>query len=159
MSDPGGVCRGPGGLSPDRNRSLAPWPEDQATAKRKKRKKRKNKKTPPACVPDPPAATCAGRCGFWTNNCGQSIACLACSGAEQCLSNGSCALPCTFPTGGTPCPDACGCSFPNAEGKSHCILSVAPGPYESCQATAECAPGFQCSPSNEVLVCLPLCAG
>ena len=141
-----------------------------AEAKKHKKKKKKRGNVPPPaspppaspptaiCVPDPPSATCAGRCGFWNNNCGQSVSCLACPGSTQCLSNGSCAQACQM-IGGPPCPGDCGCSFPTPEGTSHCIETLTTScPTETCRTTADCRPGFQCSACNEVLTCLPLCS-
>jgi hypothetical protein len=47
----------------------------------------------PPCVAESAAATCAGRCGSRTNNCGQKVSCAVCSPGKICLSNGTCADP------------------------------------------------------------------
>ena len=66
------------------------------------------------CVPESRSATCAGRCGTWTNNCGQRIACATCPTGQQCLSNGSCAIVCDD---NADCTGACnGCSNASLEG-------------------------------------------
>lgn len=133
----------------------------------KKKKKGKGKKgkggkgKPPtvACVPDLLSATCAGRCGFWTNNCGQSVGCLACPSGEQCLGNGSCAQTCSSTPG---CPSVCSCSRANTEGIRTCYTTLTSGcPTESCQTTADCRPGFHCQAcfsATAPTVCVALCS-
>ena len=67
--------------------------------------------------------TCAGRCGTWSNTCGKAVKCPQCPDGQICLTNGSCALPCT---GMGSCPAAClGCptTFLNTEGQTHCVGS------------------------------------
>ncbi len=56
------------------------------------------------CAPQPLAATCAGRCGTWLDNCGQPVTCATCPGDRVCLPNGTCAISCAS----APCPGACG---------------------------------------------------
>lgn len=82
-----------------------------------------------------------------------------CDPGKVCLSNGSCATVCTFP-GGAECNMVCsGCSFPSAEGPSHCTGIAQPG--GNCASTAECPRGQHCQhteSSTGPLKCIPLCA-
>jgi hypothetical protein len=98
------------------------------------------------CLPEPVGNTCQGRCGTFTNNCGQSVPCSACGTGHQCLSNGSCALPCPAET----CNNGCVCSFANTEGETLCSRasnSCATTP-QVCSATAECPLGQHCAPTG-----------
>jgi hypothetical protein len=132
-------------------------------AKKKGKGKKKKKKGPspaPRCVPDPAAATCAGRCGSWNNNCGRSVTCRTCSAGKTCSINGSCVQVCTADE---QCPnnDPCsgGCGFPSTEGTRACLALSPTIPTQTCSSTTECAPGFQCQPYAEGSpnVCYPLC--
>ena len=127
-------------------------------AEAKKRRKRKGKRKKKSCLPEPPTATCAGRCGTWTNNCGQPVACPSCTGGQQCLSNGSCATACVAHSD---CPSHCaGCSLPTTEGGSHCLAPVSLCPSQTCTSTAQCPPDTRCTPCVEPTNkrCWPLCA-
>jgi hypothetical protein len=95
------------------------------------------------CIPEPVGNTCAGRCGTWTNNCGQSVPCAACPAGKVCLSNGSCSTPC--PNFGV-CPAGCSCTPPNGEGAQICAQNEAscadlPQP---CTTTTDCPVGQHC---------------
>jgi hypothetical protein len=92
------------------------------------------------CTPDPISATCAARCGTWTNNCGQPVACATCAAGQRCLSNGSCAIVCIK---SADCPVGCGCSAASVEGAQHCVV-VAPPSSVQCTSTLDCPPGAQC---------------
>ena len=109
------------------------------------------------CVPDPVATTCAGRCGTWTNNCGQPVTCPSCPTGQQCLSNGSCAQACGP---GIACPSYCqGCSVPNTEGATHCVAGNDPTacPTQTCSSTADCPTGKHCQMCNGSGRCFNLC--
>jgi hypothetical protein len=95
------------------------------------------------CAPEPLNVTCAGRCGTWTNTCGQLVECPACAAGQQCLSNGSCAQICGP---GTTCPSHClGCSLANTEGAMYCNSdSSTTCPTQRCSSTTDCPPGKQC---------------
>ncbi len=96
------------------------------------------------CVPEAPSKTCAGRCGTWTNNCEQPVACPTCPSGHQCLSNGSCARVCAP---GITCPSQCeGCSVPNTEGETYCVAGNHPAvcPTQECLSTSDCPTGKQC---------------
>jgi hypothetical protein len=108
------------------------------------------------CVPDSRGATCGGRCGTWTNNCGQPVACAMCAAGQQCLSNGSCAVVCddNADCSGTGCN---GCSNPSIEGARHCIS----GPFSPdvlCTTTLDCPPGSHCQDIGAASnFCIRLC--
>ena len=137
-----------------------------AAKKRRRRKKRRNGGKCGACpagqqcqggtcrcVPESRATTCGGRCGDRINNCGETVGCPACSGERVCLSNGSCAWPCT-PDG---CPAGCVCGLPSAEGPSRCIANAS-AVGKACASTAECPHGQHCQsimPGGQA--CLGLC--
>jgi hypothetical protein len=86
------------------------------------------------CAPEPPARTCAGRCGIWPNNCGQFVACPGCPAGRTCLSNGTCAIDCP---GG--CPLGCVCTA-SVEGPKHCAWNPATTTctFRKCTSTAQC---------------------
>jgi hypothetical protein len=112
------------------------------------------------CTPEPLVTTCAGRCGVWTNNCGQSVACYVCPGNRVCLSNGTCAIEC--PGASPPCnqrPGCSGCSGSSVEGPGHCVKGATVCPTQLCESTADCPPGTHCQqcPVNGPTVCAPLC--
>jgi hypothetical protein len=110
------------------------------------------------CAPESPATTCAGRCGTWTNNCGQPVVCPTCPGGQQCLSNGSCAMVCGP---GIPCPSYCtGCSVPTSEGETHCVAGNSPNtcPTQVCSSTADCPAGKQCQMCLGSGRCFSLCS-
>ena len=117
------------------------------------------------CVPESAGTTCAGRCGTWSNTCGKAVKCPQCPDGQICLTNGSCALPCT---GMGSCPAAClGCptTFLNTEGQTHCVGSSS-GTFsctsmQTCTKTSQCPSGTQCQPCAEEsdLRCAPLCTG
>ena len=46
---------------------------------------------PACCVPDPDEVTCSGVCGSQTNNCGESVQCRLCDGGEMCSIDDDCA--------------------------------------------------------------------
>ncbi|MDF3042366.1 MAG: hypothetical protein K0Q71_5072 [Thermomicrobiales bacterium] len=102
------------------------------------------------CVPESRSASCAGRCGTWTNNCGQSVTCAACATGQQCLSNGSCAVVCDD---NADCTGGCGCSNPSVEGARHCIGDFV-RPLVSCTNTTDCPPGAHC---QDIGAASPLC--
>lgn len=97
--------------------------------------------TPPRCVPQAPATTCAGRCGVYANNCGTAVGC-PCPPGKSCLSNGSCAQSCAGPT----CPVGCLCTIPNVEGMHYCVVSSPPCSemLQVCTSTTECPLGRHC---------------
>lgn len=156
------------------------WVNESVARKRKKKKKCKGgtRKCGKKCIA--PGSCCsADECGAGGACVGGICFCSAglqlcqrrcipddaccdvndCELGKACLSNGSCATPCTFPTG-TECNMDCGgCSFPSAEGSPHCIGIAQPG--GSCASTAECPRGQHCqhtdSPTGP-LKCIPLCA-
>lgn len=128
----------------------------------KKRKKKRKKKPSPGCTPQ-----CAGKvCG--DDGCGGicGVACSAdrvcqdgacvcattpCGGAccrpgQLCLSNGSCAYPCTsssFPAEDCPCPEAI-CA-PSVDGPKVCSLPTAAGSCDAtCTTTTGCPTGRVC---------------
>ena len=106
------------------------------------------------CVPESRSATCAGRCGTWTNNCGQRIACATCPTGQQCLSNGSCAIVCDD---NADCTGACnGCSNASLEGERHCIVGLLL-PIERCTSTTDCPPGSHCQDIGNGGACIELC--
>jgi hypothetical protein len=105
------------------------------------------------CVPESRGATCAGRCGTWTNNCGQPVTCSTCSTGQTCLSNGSFAIVCT---GNTDCSGGCGCSNPSVEGPSHCISGPLQ-PFVPCAGTVDCPPGAHCQDIGFGGVCISVC--
>ena len=108
------------------------------------------------CTPDPRSATCAGRCGAWTNNCGQPVSCANCPTGQQCLGNGSCAVVCDD---NVDCPavgGTSGCSGPTVEGAQHCIASPLL-PFVACMSTLDCPPGSHCQAlSPNAAVCISL---
>jgi hypothetical protein len=153
-------------------------PADTAAKKKcppcKKRKKGKCKKNKPngticpggtcqhgsCCVPELPAATCAGRCGTWTNTCRQPVVCPGCPSGQDCLSNGSCTLTCAAQ--GVACGPGCLCSSPSVEGPNRCIESFAgcAANPQACTSTAECPRGEHCqnvSCGASSQRCVPLC--
>lgn len=104
-----------------------------------------------------PAATCTDKaCGsVATNVCGESVTC-PCSSAEQCLSNGSCAIVCDQ---STTCPSHCGgCSGrASTEGAFHCIKGLLPT-QTPCTSTAGCPRGTHCQDiTGTMSLCVPLC--
>jgi hypothetical protein len=110
------------------------------------------------CVPESQSTTCAGRCGTWTNNCRQPVACPTCPTGQQCLSNGSCAQVCGS---GVPCPSYCtGCSVPSTEGETHCVAGNNPTvcPTQACSSTADCPAGKQCQMCQGSGRCTSLCS-
>ena len=109
------------------------------------------------CVPESVATTCAGRCGTWTNNCGQPVTCPTCPTGQECLGNGSCAQACGS---GVTCPSYCtGCSVPNTEGATHCVAGNHPSvcPTQTCSSTADCPTGKQCQMCQGSGRCFVLC--
>ena len=107
------------------------------------------------CVPESRGATCAGRCGTRTNNCGQPVECATCAGGQVCLSNGSCAIACT---NNNDC-DACSggaCTSPNVEGEQNCSRGLVI-PITTCRGTVDCPPGSHCEDMGGGGVCVELC--
>jgi hypothetical protein len=105
------------------------------------------------CVPESRGATCAGRCGTWTNTCGQPVACASCAAGQQCLSNGSCAIVCAV---NGDC-SGCGCSNPSVEGAQHCISDLV-RPQVLCTSTTDCPPGSHCQDIGAASsVCISVC--
>jgi hypothetical protein len=104
------------------------------------------------CVPEPRSATCGGRCGTWTNNCGQPVVCSTCPAGQQCLSNGSCAVVCSV---NGDCPSGGGCSNPSVEGVRHCVVGPLQ-PYVACPSTADCPPDSHCQDIGFGGVCITL---
>ncbi|MDF3042368.1 MAG: hypothetical protein K0Q71_5074, partial [Thermomicrobiales bacterium] len=86
------------------------------------------------CTPEPRSATCGGRCGTWTNNCGQPVTCATCAAGQQCLSNGSCAIVCIE---SAVCPVGCGCSAASVEGAQHCVVANQPSFLPPCTSTLD----------------------
>ena len=115
----------------------------------------------PACVPESPTTICAGAaCGTSRyNNCGQVVAC-TCPSGQNCLVNGSCAIPCG---GGEACPFSAGCggcTSQNTEGQQHCIESVLCTEQKACtstRGTSGCPRGTQCQFCSTDWRCVPLC--
>lgn len=101
--------------------------------------------TSPACVPQPLAVTCAGRCGTVLNNCNQATACFLCPTGKDCLANGTCARPCST---SLVCPNLCACpTVPTVEGGQHCISfnqTCAVEMKQVCSSTTECPVGQHC---------------
>lgn len=94
------------------------------------------------CTPEPLVATCFHRCGTVANNCGQATSCPACSGARQCLSNGSCADGCA--TSSECAAPACYCGV-SAEGPKQCVESAECDHVpQTCATTADCPAGQNC---------------
>ena len=113
------------------------------------------------CIPDHPAATCAGAfCGSAkNNNCGQAVAC-NCPPGQRCLGNGSCAIICT----GGNCRTGCFCSVLNTEGALHCLTNdQAPcAEQQVCTGTgtAGCPAGTHCQLGGCATPhCAALCPG
>lgn len=104
------------------------------------------------CRPQSRAATCAGRCGTWRNNCDEPVTCGTCASGQQCLSNGSCAVA---RERNADC-GACGGSNPGIEGERHCIAGPLQ-PYVLCANTADCPPGSHCQDIGFGGVCIELC--
>lgn len=106
------------------------------------------------CVPESRSATCGGRCGTWSNNCGQPIECSRCAAGRVCLSNGSCAIACTDNNdcdGGGACTDR-----PNVEGERHCTGGLV-RPIVTCTSTADCPPRSICREEGiDGVVCIEL---
>ncbi len=100
------------------------------------------------CRPQTTAATCAGRCGIYRNNCRKAVTC-PCAAGWECLSNRSCERLCTPPA--PPCPTGCGCSRDTIEGGNHCVPTgrdcVADTPQE-CTSTMQCPLGQHCQPTT-----------
>ena len=108
------------------------------------------------CVPEPRSATCGGRCGTWTNNCGQPVACSTCPAGQTCLSNGSCATVCDDNADCSGGGGTCGCSKPSVEVERHCI-SGAIQPFMPCEGTLDCPPGSHCQNIGFGGVCISVC--
>jgi hypothetical protein len=114
------------------------------------------------CVPESPAATCNGRCGIWTNTCGQPVVCVTCPADRICLGNGSCAEVCVFGS----CPAGCECGWSD-EGPQTCYTNVSTCLQipQVCASTAECPPGQFCQGSScgpggsQQNRCWPICTG
>jgi hypothetical protein len=104
------------------------------------------------CRPESRGATCAGRCGTWTNTCGQAVVCATCPAGQQCLSNGSCDVDCVD---NADCSGGSGCSNPSVEGARHCITGPLI-PFVTCPSTAECPPGSHCQDIGNGGVCIDL---
>jgi hypothetical protein len=105
------------------------------------------------CTPESRSATCGGRCGTRTNNCGQPVACATCAAGQECISNGSCAKVCTT---NPDCAGTCnGCSNPSTEGAHHCIVGPLM-PTVPCNDTTDCPPGSHCQDIG-AKVCIELC--
>ena len=132
-----------------------------AGKRKKKRKKKRRPAGPPPCVAESAAATCAGRCGTWANNCGLAVVCPGCVTGQDCLANGSCAKNCVENLecgGATPC----GCSNANLEGQKYCQSTTAicrdmPTP---CTGTGQCPRGqhcVHCGSQQSDPRCYPLC--
>jgi hypothetical protein len=112
------------------------------------------------CVPEHPAATCAGApCGTALNNtCGQAVAC-NCPSGQRCLPNGSCAIICA----GGGCRPGCFCSIVNTEGAQHCLTNdgIPCAERQDCSGTgtAGCPAGMHCQTSGCGDRCITLCPG
>lgn len=106
------------------------------------------------CHPESRGATCAGRCGTVTNNCGQDVSC-SCSTGKACLGNGTCGRICSAPD--FLCPGCTGCSVPNVEGEQYCIQDGPSSPDQACASSAECPPGYHCQSAGGSTMCIPLC--
>jgi hypothetical protein len=104
------------------------------------------------CLPESRSATCAGRCGTWTNTCGQPVVCSTCPAGQQCLSNGSCAIVCDD---NADCTGGNGCSNPSVEGARHCITQTLL-PLVPCPSTADCPPGSHCQDIGFGGICIGL---
>jgi hypothetical protein len=107
---------------------------------------------PPGCNPEAQATTCAGRCGTWPNNCGQSVTCPACPNGQTCLLNGTCARPCTGMAG--QCNGCTGlvCAI-TTEGATNCAngIGIQCTEAQACTSTAECPLGFQCMTCGQIM--------
>jgi hypothetical protein len=108
------------------------------------------------CLPESRGATCAGRCGTWTNNCGQPVDCATCATGQVCLDNGSCAFACTDNNDCDVCSGSA-CSQPNVEGEQHCTGDLV-RPLVVCTRTADCPPRSHCQDiGTDGVVCVDLC--
>ena len=117
---------------------LACGGEEAAAKKRKRRRKKKKKKR---CTPEPPDATCAGRCGNVSNNSQQLVGC-TCPTDQECLSDGSCAASCND---ALDCLFFCPCSSPNTEGQRRCVQAVDRAP--PCRSHARVRPSARLTSS------------
>jgi hypothetical protein len=129
-----------------------------AAGKRKKKRKKRHSAGPAPCVAESAAATCAGRCGTWANNCGLAVACPGCPTGQDCLANGSCATNCASDLEcGT-----CFCGNADIEGQKYCDVDVGicSGRPTSCASTRQCPPGqhcVYCGSAQSDPRCYPLC--
>src|SRR5215213_7719176 len=92
------------------------------------------------CTPEPPAVTCAGRCGtaISVKTCRQPVAC-SCPRGQQCLANGSCSTLCTLTAD---CPNCFSCRA-STEGAKYCLAGTFCS-SQTCTSTAECPVGEYC---------------
>jgi hypothetical protein len=108
------------------------------------------------CPPESRGATCAGRCGTWTNNCGQPVDCATCATGQVCLDNGSCAFACTDNNDCDVCSGSA-CSQPNVEGEQYCTRDLVQ-PLVVCTRTTDCPPRSHCQDIGpDGVVCVELC--
>jgi hypothetical protein len=131
-------------------------------AHRNHKHRKKKKKKHQLCAPESAAATCAGRCGTWPNNCGQAVSCPVCASGLMCLANGTCARACPIGTACSGLPGGCSCGIgPNG---SFCFGGGSdPCPTPPCSGDTECLVGTRCQnfsafcPGVNGNRCTPVC--
>jgi hypothetical protein len=140
---------------------LMTLPGAPGTAAKRKKGKKKKRKRAHTCKPESAAVACAGApCdSVRSNRCGQAVTC-RCPGGFNCLSNGTCALPCTGHS--EDCAN-CGmgvfCTSANTEGLTHCVVESRCTDHQVCMtSTSECPRGTQCQDCgiSEGRRCIPV---